>query len=744
VPIALAAKGLPVRLDGILSYYEPTDGLTFFQDGTGGIFMFAMPHAAPLRAGDAVRVVGTTIGGGFFTNIRPTSIQREGPGAYPRPVPVDWYDLMHSTEDSSYVRLTGKVRSATIQMATTPDDGSAAKSGWDKEDWTNGRRRYILMDVQTSGGMVRVHMEHAAKLDPLALLDCEVQLDGVAGGLFDGKFQQVGAELWVSTADHLRILQRPAASPAALPVTEMRHIMSGYRGHDDSQRVHVRGSVTLYEPGLQMTLQTSDGQAVLVNSWEQSPIRIGQVVDAVGFPDPHGYSEVLTDATILPSPDRLTIPPVAVTWSDAEAGHYPYGLISLEGTLADEVHERHQDTLVVRSGTHVFSAILSRTVWDHEIDAAPLPDYHIGSKVRITGVCFVHAGGPWNTERWFDLEIRSDRDIVELAPPSWWTVRHLFYLAAALLCLMLTALLWAILLQRKVRRQAEQLQATMESKATREREIALVEKERARVLEAINSSQQLNDVLLMILHLIQVRLPDTHCWCELAGGTRIGDAPISILSDQVRRDIFSGTGEPLGALVVSGSEIHYGDAAAMLEMACRLAALAIDNRRFFETLVHRSQYDQLTNVGNRFLLETRFDEALANARLTRNSCAILYIDLNAFKQVNDLYGHRVGDMYLQQVAQRLSENLRGMDTLARIGGDEFLVVIPAVRNRGEVAEITERLLRSFDTPFHVEGQVLHGDASIGAAVYPDDGATKDELKRVADADMYSHKPQGVV
>ena len=149
----------------------------------------------------------------------------------------------------------------------------------------------------------------------------------------------------------------------------------------------------------------------------------------------------------------------------------------------------------------------------------------------------------------------------------------------------------------------------------------------------------------------------------------------------VRRGIYSGAGERLGSLVVSGVEAYQEQAGEALEMGASLAALAIDNRRLYETLIHRSQYDQLTNAANRFLLESRLDEALAHARRSQTHFALVYIDLDQFKQVNDFYGHRVGDLYLQQVAERFSEKLRGMDTLARVGGDEFIALIPVVRSR---------------------------------------------------------------
>jgi diguanylate cyclase (GGDEF)-like protein len=301
------------------------------------------------------------------------------------------------------------------------------------------------------------------------------------------------------------------------------------------------------------------------------------------------------------------------------------------------------------------------------------------------------------------------------------------------------------MLQRKVRKQTEQIRLTMESEAARERRIAFLEKERGRVLEAINSMLNLDDVLHMIVRLISTQLEDRSCWCELANGTLLGEPAVAPDFDRVvRRGIYSGAGERLGSLVVSGAEAYQEQAGEALEMGASLAALAIDNRRLYETLIHRSQYDQLTNAANRFLLESRLEEALAHAKRSQTHFALIYIDLDQFKQVNDFYGHRVGDVYLQQVAERFSEKLRGMDTLARVGGDEFIALIPVVRNRAEVDEITDRLEHCFDEPFEIDDYSIRGTASIGIAMYPEDGVTRDELKRVADDAMYAHKPHVAV
>jgi diguanylate cyclase (GGDEF)-like protein len=751
LPATVHPAGWPVELHAIVTYYVPSQGQIFIQDATGGIFLIAPPNPPAIHPGDAIVLHGTTVDS-FSTNVRASEIQVVGSSRFPEAIPVTWREILQRSNDCRYVSVTGTVRSATLQLASGQTavnnilqrEGAAALTA-QQASHSSSLPAYLLIDLQMDGGSIRVHMQDPGGIDPLTLLDAQVKLDGVAGGLFDGKFQQLGAEVWVSSGQHMQVLKRAADNPATLPMTNIARIESESYVRDESQRVHVRGSVTFYQPGLQLVVETPGRQAVLVSTYEQSPLQIGQVVDVVGFPDPHQYSaeysESIIHANVLSTAQTQPIQPVAIAWDDAMAGRFPHDLISMEGTLAAEVHERHQDTLVIQVGPHVFSAMLPRTVWDQDFDSLALPEYKIGSRIRVSGVCFVHAGGPWNTERWFDLELRTPQDVTVLANPSWWTVRHLFYLSAALVALMLTALIWAFLLQRKVRRQSEQIRVTMECEASRERRVAHVEKERARVLEAINSKLNLEEVLDMILQLMSRQLGDRACWCELPSGVRVGEVPAVEDSDLlVRRDIFSSVGERLGSVVLAGAEVYDGRAGEVMEMGASLAALAIDNRRLYETLMHRSQYDQLTNAGNRFLLENRLDEVISLASRNSTRFALIYVDLNQFKRVNDLYGHRVGDLYLQQVTQRFSGSLRGMDTLARVGGDEFIALIPTARSRAEVEEIGNRLLRCFERPFQIEGHSVEGSASIGIAIYPEDGVTKEELKRFADSAMYANKP----
>jgi diguanylate cyclase (GGDEF)-like protein len=174
-------------------------------------------------------------------------------------------------------------------------------------------------------------------------------------------------------------------------------------------------------------------------------------------------------------------------------------------------------------------------------------------------------------------------------------------------------------------------------------------------------------------------------------------------------------------------------------MAVALIALATETRRLYTDLRHRSEFDLLTDIHNRFSLDKYLDRQIEEARQNAGIFGLIYIDLDKFKQVNDIYGHQMGDLYLQEAALRMKRQLRGVDMLSRLGGDEFAVLLPKVKNRAKVEEIAQRLERCFDEPFVLEGLTLRGSASIGIALYPENGATRDELLSAADAAMYAIK-----
>jgi diguanylate cyclase (GGDEF)-like protein/PAS domain S-box-containing protein len=159
-------------------------------------------------------------------------------------------------------------------------------------------------------------------------------------------------------------------------------------------------------------------------------------------------------------------------------------------------------------------------------------------------------------------------------------------------------------------------------------------------------------------------------------------------------------------------------------------------------MTHLAHHDALTNLPNRMLLRDRMEQALQQARRSGQRVALLIIDLDQFKVINDSIGYAMGDRLLQQVAQRLAARLRACDTLSRQGGDEFLLLMPEVDKIDDVSAFAQRLLELVREPFDVGAERYDLGASIGVAVFPDDSDDPDMLQRHADSAMYGAKQAG--
>ncbi|MET0105657.1 MAG: EAL domain-containing protein [Sedimenticola sp.] len=166
----------------------------------------------------------------------------------------------------------------------------------------------------------------------------------------------------------------------------------------------------------------------------------------------------------------------------------------------------------------------------------------------------------------------------------------------------------------------------------------------------------------------------------------------------------------------------------------------ITERRDAEAMIrHMAYHDDLTGLPNRILLLERLEQALRTAQRSGNRLALLYLDLDGFKSINDTFGHSIGDQVLQEVAKRLPDYLRDMDAVARLGGDEFAVILEQVGSREAVITVADKLLEAFEHPIEVDGKNLYTKPSIGISLFPEHGRTPSELLKNADTAMYQVK-----
>ena len=167
-----------------------------------------------------------------------------------------------------------------------------------------------------------------------------------------------------------------------------------------------------------------------------------------------------------------------------------------------------------------------------------------------------------------------------------------------------------------------------------------------------------------------------------------------------------------------------------------------ERKKLEESLRHQATHDELTGLPNRWLFHLHLERAMARAGRTSRQMAVLFLDLDDFKKVNDGFGHAVGDALLVQVGKRMRRALRENDTLARMGGDEFAVLLPDLNDIDEAAYVARKLLLALQPAYRLQDLDLYSGASVGMAIYPDDAQSSDVLLRYAELAMYEAKASG--
>ncbi len=208
--------------------------------------------------------------------------------------------------------------------------------------------------------------------------------------------------------------------------------------------------------------------------------------------------------------------------------------------------------------------------------------------------------------------------------------------------------------------------------------------------------------------------------------------------------IRSNDGAPLGLLniFVKRRSPPTAAEAQTLDMCAKLATICIEHHHATGQLSHLVKHDRLTGLPNRLMFEDRIEQAVAMASRSGKHVGLLALDIDKFKAINDSLGHQAGDHLLQQFAQRLQQQLRKSDTMARIGGDEFVVVLPELESLEGAAVVARKLIDSLQAPFECGENIIPASTSIGLAIYPADGDDALSLMKRADAALYRAKRNG--
>ncbi|MGD0482089.1 MAG: EAL domain-containing protein [Terracidiphilus sp.] len=209
--------------------------------------------------------------------------------------------------------------------------------------------------------------------------------------------------------------------------------------------------------------------------------------------------------------------------------------------------------------------------------------------------------------------------------------------------------------------------------------------------------------------------------------------------------IFAGGDRPLGTISVYSLLMHPPGESdfEFLQTSCQLASLILERQRMKEELIHRAHHDPLTGLGNRRLGKKGLESAIQCAQRDARGVAVLWIDLDKFKEINDTYGHPAGDFVLREMAHRLTARMRRGDTVAHMGGDEFMVVVECIEKRDDAEHVAVELLKILAQPIQLGETQLNVTASIGISMYPGDGDSAEVLEQRADLAMYDAKFGGL-
>ena len=236
--------------------------------------------------------------------------------------------------------------------------------------------------------------------------------------------------------------------------------------------------------------------------------------------------------------------------------------------------------------------------------------------------------------------------------------------------------------------------------------------------------------------LLDLSLPDGHGLSTL-GQIQATNPTIPII-------VLSGYSDQALAVqaVQHGAQDYLVKGQGQPELLARSIRYAIERKRAEERLTYLAQYDQLTGLVNRTLFRDRLVHAMARSKRLQQPMGLMLLDLDRFKPVNDTLGHEAGDKILKGVADRLKECVREVDTVARMGGDEFTIILEGFSHEDDITRVAERITKSLAEPFHLGSHHATIGVSIGITIYPTDDQEIDDLLRHADTAMYRAKQQG--
>jgi len=706
------AKAPAVQVRAEVTYYDTAGPNLFVQDASGGLWVDLRGYTgeAP-RPGQVLELRGVA-GSGFTPYIAKPQWSIVGRSAPPKPIHLSYQQASSGAYDSQWVEMEGVVRSFMRQA-----EGNV-----------------LVIDVASPDGSFKVRVPGFTDSFPMQLVDARVRFQGVSGAAFNVRKQFVAMHLFMPSLKNAEVLAAAPLDPFNVPVTPIASINKFSADLTDIRRVRVVGTVTAQFPQRGLFLMDSTG-GLYAESQDGGEVQPGDQVEVIGFPAAGNYTPVLKSGRFRPTHKHFQVAPVSVTGKTALKGGFDAQLVRISGTVVGHHRRQNYFLLALQSDDHVTFEASLRLPEENESLAL------IGSRVLLTGVCSVKADENGNPSE-FQIVLRTPADIQVVANPPWLDAQRALWILAGLAASMAAAAAWVFILRRRVTQQTEIIKLKLENEAALEEQYRRTFERNLTGLFIANQEGRLidcNDSCAQILgfadrkDLLEHREEAeqiTREFYDRHSQAQIVNAEHSFL----RRD---GT---LGWVLSNARWVHHKN---QKEAVIEGGFIDITDRKSAEERIQfLAYYDSLTGLANRTLLQDRLAKALAGAKRHKDKVAVLFLDLDRFKNINDSLGHSYGDLLLQEVATRLQTWAREQDTVARLGGDEFIIVLSAIQQAADAAVAAERVAHAVSGEFTLQGRSLNVTCSIGISIYPDHGEDVETLIKHADAAMYSSKEGG--
>ena len=714
------ASGIPVAVHvrAVVTYYDSVAPNLFVQDATGGVWVDLRGlHETPPQPGQLLDLQGT-VSEGFTPYIAHPKWTVIGSAPFPKPIRLSYEQAATGTYDGLLIEMEGIVRSF-VQQA----EGNV-----------------LVIDVAAPSGVFKVRVPNYRAGFPLQLVDAKVRFRGVCGAAFNLRNQLVAIHLLMNGLNDSTVVQPAPADPFSIPVTSIGEIGRFSATLTEIHRIKVRGIVTAAYPRRGAFLMDSTG-GVYVESQDGTPIKAGDEVEVIGFPVAGNYSPVLKSASIKPTFKHSPIVPFRVNGASALKGAFDAQLVTIAGTVEGITQLPSQYALLLQSSDQVtFAASFRQPTLGSRPPA-------IGSKVKLTGICSIKTDENGNPSA-FEIVLRDPEDIRLISSPPWLTSRRAATILA--ICALLTGAVlgWVVILRKRVSQQTRTIKARLQKEVDLEaRYRRMFERNLTGLYVADPSGTILdcNNTFAQILGYADRTMLLEH------------STEAEALTIQIHKHLYDNKESSIHQILnaemrIQGRDGKWRWVLTNIRLVCRAedsrsiiegGLVDITDRKLAEEQIQfLAYYDSLTGLPNRSLLKDRLAQALASARRHKEKVAILFLDLDRFKDINDSLGHSFGDLLLREVAQRLKKLSRDEDTVARIGGDEFLLLLNSLQSGNDASGTAERVLREMEQDFVVQGHTFNIGCSIGISVFPEHGADEETLIKNADAAMYCAKESG--